>query len=360
MVWYHIMIRQKRTEVIDLTNDFAKTIQHCPDVTNFNTAGLMNVGCTCYLNSTLQALVHSYHLSTFLLQYSPDKHHDRPTPIFDALMELYNHTWQKGNLGNPMPFLQALRKKIPQDVMFLFQQNDAMEFLVLFIDILNTELGTPHVRKTLPNHVSGLKALKSLMYDSWLNSHSLAYSPFTHVFNGQNVIQVKCSECNTSEHQGEVFSVLHLSFEQGNETYKLQEMIANAFKCEDVIRTCDSCKEKNKKGVRSARVWKLPKALIVHLKRFDGRGSKVTYPVQVPLEINLDSVCIYDPSTQFTLKSIICHQGSCSGGHYFAVTRTNELEDKWTIVDDDHVQLTKVSLNQLNSSTFYAMVYDRL
>ena len=67
-------------------------------------------------------------------------------------------------------------------------------------------------------------------------------------------------------------------------------------------------------------MWKLPKVLIIHLKRFsyERKGGKIVSYVDFPLtELQL-SKCTVNPSQKgitYDLFSVINHYGTLTGGH---------------------------------------------
>ena len=78
-------------------------------------------------------------------------------------------------------------------------------------------------------------------------------------------------------------------------------------------KTCDSCGRKEC-CEKVDTIVNLPPILIVHLNRyfFANRGTKKKLTdMEYDLDMNLSG-------TKYSLKSMICHSGTSSSGHYWA------------------------------------------
>ena len=326
----------------------------CPS----SSGGIHNVGNTCYLNSTLQALAHCTCFMDFILSCNPKQHMN----ITNSLKNLYQEIWEKQICARPLDLLRQLETKI--DIMNLRQQNDALEFFTLLIDKINSEVGTPLERRKNPfnNRVGSHKQLLELANIDWNNANSDYYHPtFSDMFYGQNIVQVKCAGCGMNEHRGEVFASIDASFSCSNtsDAPNIVEMISNAYACETLTRSkCDICHAQNVLCTKSARVLRAPKILPVHLKRFDTQGNKIRKHVTIPQLISLDNICLSDEPTKYKLRATVCHVGSTQGGHYYAYC-FNSRNNTWSLIDDDCV-FKDIDPANVDTSTVYALFYERM
>eukprot|EP01103_Thecamoeba_quadrilineata_P004151 TRINITY_DN1387_c0_g1_i4.p1 TRINITY_DN1387_c0_g1~~TRINITY_DN1387_c0_g1_i4.p1 ORF type:complete len:787 (+),score=121.77 TRINITY_DN1387_c0_g1_i4:945-3305(+) len=124
---------------------------------------------------------------------------------------------------------------------------------------------------------------------------------------------------------------------------------------------CPCCKEMRRAN-KKMDVWKLPKILIVHLKRFrfTRHPEKVTTFVEYPLtDLDLSSV-VNDPQEKenavYDLIAVSNHSGHPGGGHYTAYAK-NVLDKKWYLFNDS--SLTEVSSSKIRGSDSYVLFYKR-
>ncbi|KAK5667937.1 hypothetical protein QVD99_004986 [Batrachochytrium dendrobatidis] len=105
---------------------------------------------------------------------------------------------------------------------------------------------------------------------------------------------------------------------------------------------CGNCK-KHTNGLKKLDLWKLPKILIVHLKRFVFNPhleswakleSRVDYPLD-DLEMGQFSVCDMEQFKRYELFAVSNHHGSTDSGHYVALCKRM---NKWFKFDDELVE----------------------
>ena len=294
-------------------------------------AGLLNAGNTCYLNAVLQCLANYPKLTSFLdSDWSSDK------PVTKELAQLFNEMQSNVLTGvSTIDLIRKLHLKVGT-VIDLLQQNDAMEFLTILLDILITETGHPMTEpEFISNKVKGIDKLNTIACNNYYNTHKACVSDITKMFYGQNICQVLCTSCKRIEHQGDAFIGLDLSVHDANDdvhmsTVKLYDLIEKAYTSEDVCRTCDACK--HTEGRKSIRIWDLPDVLFIHLKRYTADSRKIRTPVIAEDNLDLIKYSINTSKTRYRLTAIVCHTGSMTCGHYFSLIKNN---DDWLRKDDN-------------------------
>lgn len=324
---------------------------------------LVNYGNTCYINSTLQALCSSKHFVSFIKNKQSEWSKDKQ-PVAYAFALVCEKLLNTSDVVKPGIFIEALCKTLGKS-MEILQQNDAMEFATLLFDQMNTEIGRKIIPVDIEDCASSYEKLVNFMSLGWQKSHQLAMSRFSDLVYGQHIVQLHCFNCGKNEHHSEIFVCIDVSLpEMVNSQMSVQDLVCNSYICENVTRVCDFCNEKESRteqsnGKRSLRVWKSPKTLLVHLKRFNTDGKKVTTSVMLSNEINLEPIAIYTTQTTYELAAIICHSGSSNSGHYFTITPS--IENEWLLYDDD-MNVRKFNTEQVHglSSMFYVLVYDKV
>lgn len=145
---------------------------------------------------------------------------------------------------------------------------------------------------------------------------------------------------------------------------------------------CSNCKE-HKLAKKQMSVYKAPKYLIIHLKRFKSKGSRSFYSygnhgkandlVKFPIKglrlndyvINHDKMEDYDnennneknkPPVVYDLYAVSNHSGGLGGGHYYAYGK-NAIKDSWYCFNDSSVR--EMNESEVITSGAYCLFYER-
>lgn len=103
---------------------------------------------------------------------------------------------------------------------------------------------------------------------------------------------------------------------------------------EDNAWYCSKCKE-HKLAEKTMSIYKTPKNLILHLKRFNHRGNRyVIYGEKVKTPVVLSPTETINGEV-YELVGVVNHFGSLSFGHY---TATVKREEQWMECDDSSVR----------------------
>lgn len=123
---------------------------------------------------------------------------------------------------------------------------------------------------------------------------------------------------------------------------------------------CSKCKA-HVQGIKKMDIYKAPKILIMHLKRFKQNGyysSKNNKNIIFPIE-GLDiSKYALNSSGTYDLYAISNHFGSLGGGHYTAYCK-NPIDEKWYNFDDSSVTSVKNPIETLTNPSAYVLFYRR-
>lgn len=314
--------------------------------------GLANIANTCYLNSAVQCLSHNISFLELILKY------EHPQGLFQELKDLLQILWFENCSVAPHKFVKALRSHY-KDSLYIHEQNDVQEFLIYFIDYLNRSIATPispeiieRKREKMEASTSPLVKMKRSIDLHWHKSHEKEYSPVIDLFYGNLISQIKCGDCHHINHNYELFSNLSILVEHGD----LMTNIAHYFEIEKMNGIkCEKC-SRDQSITKSTKLWRLPKILIILLKRFDQNMKKIDSKMDVPEQIDLGEYTLFDRSDKYMLKSIACHSGSLNSGHYCAACR--HPSGSWFIYDDDSI-IPVTSYKKINSSLYYVLFYEK-
>lgn len=331
-----------------------------------NTSGLGNAGATCYINTIVQCLGY---LPDFLqLTLKKEGINKQSTPLLDELHEVYKELWIENKAIMPYKFLNTLQKHFG-GLLNLAEQNDIMEFLMLYLDKLNTDIGVELIideedieklRQKSQTYMNvKYRNLVFSMDQEWLNTVRKEYSPIMDIFYGQNVSQITCGHCKYIHHNYEAFNCISLPIPKHDKPLTIYDVIDEYFTKEHLNAiskewTCDKC-QNSVASAKCLKLWRMPKVLVINLKRFDHTLRKNNAPVKMPHDIDLSKHVICDKSfVEYQLISVGHHLGSSNSGHYVALCRhpTNE----WYVIDDEKVKKTS-NYNEIQQGCDYGYVF---
>ena len=313
--------------------------------------GLANIGNTCYLNSAIQALRHAAPFAAYFgtEAWRAHEHKDRKdAALVTATADLVAELQSDGNrVVIPHTFVTAFiaAAQSANDEIRLGAQADAAEAIQILLDALHTQQARP-VSMTIkgthkaPAYVEYIKSLKA-----WSTFFQKEYSPLVASFYGQTQTRVVCGACGAVSTRYEPWSMLKLPI-PGAETAgapapNLQACFREQF-ANEVLEdyACDECETRGRSDIYHA-ISRMPDHLIVSLKRFTNRGSKV----HARIAYNPDSVDLAEllawPHIQglrtahYRVYATIEHLGSSRAGHYYM--RARQPDGSWLVYDDGRV-----------------------
>lgn len=329
--------------------------------------GLANVGNSCYINSCMQILSHTYKLSDFLKDESYKAHLNR-IPDSIVLLEwakLLELMWSKNCTIAPMRFVNAIKKVASIKNMEMFSgndQNDAQEFLLFIIDCFHNSIRREVDMKISGDAVNNTDRLAVSCYDMMQKMYSKDYSEMLQLFYGIQVSVVfSFDETKQNSLNPEPFSVLSLSIPDVR-----SPTIFDCFDmyCKKENLTSDNQwfnEETNKyeDAKRGYIFWSLPDIFIIDIKRWDNSGKKIRKLVTSKLS-NIDfSKYVHGYNKEnyvYDLYGVCNHSELGTGGHYTA--NIKNANNKWYVFNDTNV--TEISENEIISSKSYCFFYRKI
>ena len=339
--------------------------------------GLQNCGLTCYANAVLQCLRHIDRVAwiftegrynTLFKKDASGKRLQQQTVVasFSEVIHLQENGVSGGTLS-PRGFWKTLRECVKDTVYDQFcmtAPHDAHEFLMFMLESLHesTSMGVEmQIMKSTPKTNTEKRVVKAL--ETWKEEFSKQYSPLVDLFYGLLHVKMTCSKCKTTTHRWETFNTLKGVVSKEGTPTDLLGMLQEEMKGEEIEGySCDTCSPVRTTAHRSSSIWRLPRTLIICLKRFtfDGRKihTKITAPTVEPLamkELFSEDSPEKNGQTEYALRCVVDHHGSSGGGHY-----TSQCKDKnsgeWHIYDDENVR--QIPAVYIGEST-YILFYER-
>ena len=324
--------------------------------------GLANIGNTCYINSCMQLLSHTYELNDFLNINKRALNQCVEAEIYKEWNGLRTMLWSENCTIAPYRFIKSIQEvaRVKDRELFTgFGQNDVFEFLLFIIDCLHESLKR-EVDMTISGNIQNNKdILAKKCYEMMKSMYTKEYSEILNIFYGISVTQIKDFIDDTPlSATCEPCSILSLEIPTSQEcsiydcfvSYTKDELLhgENAW----LNDKTNSKQDVNKQVL----FWKLPNVLIIELKRYNSNLRKIHTVVNTPLkDIDFsDFVVGYDSDNSiYDLFGTGNHSGNVQGGHYSA--NILNANGKWYNFNDTFI--TSISEDKVITPHTYCLFY---
>lgn len=331
---------------------------------NKGLTGLANVGNTCYLNSCLQILSHTYEFTKFLEagNYKKNIKNQPDTILLLEWDKLRKMMWSSNCTIAPYGFVKAVQKVSlikNRDLFSGYAQNDIQEFLLFLIDCFHEAISRPVTMEITGSIKNKTDKLAKACYHMMKNMYRKEYSEILNIFYGIHVSIV------TSLEDGSQLSICPEPFSTINLSVPL---IPNPtiYDCFDYYCKKESLTEENQyetiNGIkqdaeRGIVFWSLPNILILDLKRWNpNNGNKLYTGVSSPF-VDVDFSKYVDGYNAkdyvYDLYGVCNHSGGSMGGHYIACVKN--ANGKWYEFNDTNVR--EINENKIISINTYCFFY---
>ncbi len=330
--------------------------------------GLTNLGNTCFLNSCLQVLNHTYELNVFLC--SPQCQKLKKTTTDDLVLlneysELQQLMYKSNGVISPNKFVhgvQVMAHRKNRDLFTGWAQNDISEFLLFLFDCMHNSISRSINIKINGVEKNQTDKIAKKCYEMLQQVYSREYSEIIETFYGIYYTKLMSMDkkkiCSVKP---EHYFLLDLQI------FEDKQNCNNIYECFDLfvkpeIMSGDNAwyneKTKVKEDVyKETSFWNLPEILIIILKRFsiDG-GRKLQTLIDFPL-VDLDVskyVTGYNPQKYvYDLYGVCNHTGSIMGGHYTAYVKS--MNGKWIHYNDTNT--SPIDSSKIVSPKAYCLFY---
>ncbi|XP_012941592.1 uncharacterized protein LOC101864474 isoform X2 [Aplysia californica] len=304
-------------------------------------AGLVNMGNTCFFNSTLQCLTYTAPLVNYC--FTNDHREKCKKKDFCMMCEVQDHIRTSLDCGGrsikPHSMLQKLRCIAKH--MKWGRQEDAHEFLRFLVD---------HLQQSC------------LHGETKLDRFSKETTVINQIFGGYLRSQVTCLRCQGKSNTFDPFMDLSLDIKGVNTVedallkYVKPETLDN-----DNAYKCPKCKNKVRAQKRFT-IQKAPNVLTLQLNRFDFNrhlSGKINRFIRYPEKVNLRNFMSQKQGEPvlYHLYGVVVHSGHSSDhGHYYSYVKSPSKT--WYCMNDSSVH--QVNANTVFNSDAYVLFYARI
>jgi ubiquitin carboxyl-terminal hydrolase 8 len=333
---------------------------------NKGLSGLANLGNTCFMNSCLQILSHTYELNHFLDNGSyknklKNKYDSAVIIEWDNLRQIL---WNENCVVSPGKFLKTIQKvaKLKNFEVFTgYSQNDVSEFLLFIIDCFHNSLSREikMIINGTPQDETDNLAIKC--FKMIQTTYSKDYSEIWNLFYGVNVSEITRVDNNKIISQNpEPFFMVDLPIPPNNKSPSLTDCFDYYVEGEIIENYRDEEAKETINIKKRILFWSFPNILAIDLKRFNNRFQKNQIHVSFPIN-NLDLspyvIGYKKDNYKYELYGVCNHSGGVMGGHYTAYVKN--ANGKWYHFNDTLVSEVGITESIITPKA-YVLFYRKL
>jgi ubiquitin C-terminal hydrolase len=292
--------------------------------------GMKNLINTCYINSSLQILIHIPEFIKIIRRNSDFEYNiiGEINKIFDQILEKYKEYRPVINPGSLVNYFK-FNSNHPEYANY--SQKDSEMFLEELIWDINIELGNLNIQRTnrLYQNINNENKEKVKNFSDYITESEIETNfEINDLFYVYFIHEKKCKECNYKTYYFDQSPGLKLNFEQTK--YETQIYLSNlikdnlnnpiTFKSKIICQNCRKCSD----IIETTKIVKLPKILILTLQKVNYESTQKTPWIvkdikrigirgYVDISLIQNEFCIYE------IFAINNHLGnSPKSGHYFS------------------------------------------
>jgi hypothetical protein len=334
---------------------------------NKGLSGLANLGNTCFINSCIQIISHTYELNDFLENennYKKKLKNKCDSVLLIEWNNLRKLLWENNCIISPMKFIKTIQKiaeKKNIEIFTGYSQNYVSEFLLFLIDCFHNSLAREIIINITGQPENETDQLAINCFNMVKNMYTKEYSEIWNMFYGIHVSEIISLQSNKKLKQmPEPYFMIDLPIPSNNKNPSLIDCLNLFIEGEELKGDNAWYNEDTKQKIdikKSILFWSFPNILVFDFKRFNSRNQKNQILITFPLDnLDLSSYVIgYNKKSYvYELYGICNHSGSVYGGHYTSYVKN--ANGKWYHFNDTSVvEVSSVQL--IISPKAYVLFY---
>ena len=346
----------------------------------FPLIGLDNLGSTCFMNATLQCLIHIQEISLYFLDEYPkdkdvlnSKNIDSETQgkLSEAYYSLIkniqdislNKEIKKPNYFYLKNFHKTLGKYNEQFAKN--EANDSKDLITYLFQSFHSELnyfGDNNSPNKIPLPDS---SIRELTYNYFIQNYNIKnFSKISQIFYGTYEIVTKCLECKTKYYSYQKFEIMSFStYFYRNKKFQIMDGFKDVESTQKLFGDnkyfCNKC-NKLVNAEMISKILELPLKLILNI---DYGKNKINDIKQLFFDEEIDLKeylsLFYGQKTKYKLCAVCTHIGSSGqSGHYitFCLDKRN---NEWYKFNDSSCKRIK-DKSELKKNSPYLLIYEQL
>jgi ubiquitin carboxyl-terminal hydrolase 8 len=332
-------------------------------------SGLSNLGNTCFINSCLQVLSHTYELNNFLdlESYKKKIQNKYDSALLIEWDNLRKLLWSENCIVSPGKFIKTVQKVAEVKEIDIFtgnSQNDLPEFLLFLIDCFHNSISR-EIKMSISGQVENdTDKIAVKCFEMTKTMYSKEYSEIWNLFYAIHVSEISSLETGKQLNiTPEPFFMINLPIPQNNKSPSIIDCFdlyveGEILEGENAWFNEDTNKKENIR--KKILFWSLPNILVVDFKRFNSRNKKNQILISFSLEnLNLSKYIIgyKKESYIYDLYGICNHSGGVLGGHYTSFVKN--ANGKWYHYNDSDVsEITNIE--SIITTKAYCLFYRKI